>query len=191
MDFRFTPEQQAFRKEVRDFLEQELRQGAFQPHCDSWIEGYSPDFSRKLSQKGWIGLTWPRQYGGGGRGHMDRLVLTEELLRCGAPCGAHWFADRQVGPCIIAYGSEQQKREYLPRIIGAKMFFGLGLSEPEAGCDLAGLKTQAVEDADGFVINGQKVWTSGALLADFIYLVARTSFDPKISACLCDRAFYR
>ncbi|MEW6034571.1 MAG: acyl-CoA dehydrogenase family protein [Chloroflexota bacterium] len=177
MDFRFTREQEEFRNEVRTFLEEELKQGSFQPRCDAWIEGYSPEFSRKLSRRGWIGLTWPREYGGGGKGHIDRLILTEELLRYGAPCAAHWFADRQVGPCLLAYGSEQQKREYLPRIIAAEMFFGLALSEPEAGSDLASLKTSATEKDDCFVLNGQKVWTSGAHHFTHCYVVART--DPQ------------
>ncbi|MDO8473724.1 MAG: acyl-CoA dehydrogenase family protein [Dehalococcoidia bacterium] len=178
MDFAFTAEQEQFRKEVRGFLEAELRSGAFVPQTDGWIGGFSPEFSRKLAQRKWIGLSWPKEYGGGGRGHLDRLILTEELLRCGAPCGAHWFADRQVGPCILAYGSEEQKRDYLPRIMRAEMFFGLGLSEPESGSDLASVKTSAVDSGDHFTVNGQKVWTSLAHYATHIYLVVRT--DPTV-----------
>ena len=174
MDFAFTPEQEDLRRQVRNFLEEEIGKGSFEPQCDAWILGYSPEFSRKLAQRGWIGLSWPKEYGGGGRGHFDRLVVTEELLRFGAPCGAHWFADRQVGPCLLAYGSEEQKREYLPGILRAEAFFGLGLSEPESGSDLASLKTSAVEDGDSFVVNGQKVWTSQAHHATHCYLVVRT-----------------
>lgn len=174
MDFAFSPEQEEFRKEVRSFLEGELRSGGFEPRCDGWIGGYSPEFSRKLAQKGWIGLSWPKQYGGGGRSHLDRLILTEELLRYGTPCGLHWFADRQVGPCIIAYGSDEQKREYLPPITRAEMSFGLGLSEPGAGSDLASLRTSAVESGDVFIVNGQKVWTSLGHLVTHMYLVVRS-----------------
>lgn len=174
MDFAFSAEQEQFRGEVRGFLEAELRSGTFVPQTDGWLGCFSPQFSRKLAEKKWIGLSWPKEYGGGGRGHLDRLILTEELLRIGAPCGAHWFADRQVGPCIISYGSEQQKRDYLPRIMRAEMFFGLGLSEPESGSDLASVRTSAVDSGDHFIVNGQKVWTSLAHHATHIYLVVRT-----------------
>ncbi|MBI2858514.1 MAG: acyl-CoA dehydrogenase family protein [Chloroflexi bacterium] len=178
MEFRFTNEQEQFRTRVREFLESELHAGAFEPICDGWISGYSPEFSRKLAGRGWIGLNWPEQYGGGGKGHLDRLILTEELLRYGAPCGLHWFADRQVGPCLLAYGSEDQKKEYLGKIMRAEISFGLGLSEPGAGSDLASVKTMAVETADCFVVNGQKVWTSLAHKATHMYLVCRT--DPNV-----------
>lgn len=178
MDFRFTPEQESFRKEVRDFLESEMAKGIFKPRCDAWIIGHSPEFSRKIGEKGWIGMTWPKEYGGQGRSYLDRLVLTEELLRYGAPVAAHWFSDRQIGPSIITYGTEEQKKEFLPKIINGEIYFGLGMSEPEAGSDLAALNTRAVEDENGFVLNGQKVWTSGAHSFNYIYLVVRT--DPDV-----------
>lgn len=177
MDFRFTEDQERVRREVRDFLEGALRQGSFEPRCDAWIEGYSPEFSRKIAQRGWIGLTWPKEYGGQGRSYLDRLVLTEELLRYGAPVAAHWFSDRQIGPSIIAHGSEEQKQEFLPRIVRAEAFFGIGMSEPGAGSDLASLQTRAIEEGDYYVINGQKVWTSGAQHFTHCYLVTRT--DPE------------
>jgi len=180
MDFRFTEEQEQFRQEIREFLDGELAAGSFRPQCDAWIEINDPGFSRKLAQQGWIGLTLPTEYGGGGRGPLDRLVLTEELLRYGAPCGAHWFTDRQVGPCLVAYGTEEQKKEYLPRICRAEITFALGLSEPEAGSDLASAKTQARLDGDHYIINGQKVWTSAAHHQTHLYLLARTDPDaPK------------
>ena len=180
MDFRFTAEQEVFRKEVRDFLEEELRQGSFETKGDAWIEGYLPELSRKMAQRGWIGLSWPKEYGGQGRSYLDRLVLTEELLRYGAPVAAHWFSDRQIGPSIIAHGSEEQKQEFLPTIVRAEVFFGIGMSEPEAGSDLASLKTRAAEDGDYYVVNGQKVWTSGAQHFTHCYLVVRTDPDVKI-----------
>ncbi len=179
MDFRFTPEQEAFRKEVRDFLEAERKNGVYETRCDAWIIGHDPAFSKKIAAKGWIGMTWPKQYGGQGRSYLDRLVLTEELLRYGAPVAAHWFSDRQIGPSLIAFGTEEQRKELLPLIIRGELYFGLGMSEPEAGSDLASLKTKAVEEADCFVINGQKVWTSGAHSFNYIYLVVRT--DPNVA----------
>jgi Acyl-CoA dehydrogenases len=179
MDFSFTEEQKKFREEIRRFLEGEIRQGAFEPNCDVWMTGNSPEFSRKVAQNGWIGLTWPKEYGGQGRSNIDRLVLTEEMLRYGAPTACHWFADRQVGRAILAYGTEEQKREFIPKIVRGDAFFAVGMSEPEAGSDLASLQTRAVEDGDYYIINGQKVWTTGQF-RNYIYLVARTdSQAPK------------
>lgn len=180
MDFKFTEEQEAFRKEVRDFLEEELSKGTFQPSCDGWIQGYSPEFTKKVAKRGWIGLTWPKEYGGKGRSNTDRLILTEEMLRYGAPAACHWFADRQIGRAILAYGTEEQKQELLPKILRGEAYIGLGMSEPEAGSDLASLKTRAVEDGDYYVIDGQKMWTSCARFMTHVYLVARTDPDaPK------------
>jgi alkylation response protein AidB-like acyl-CoA dehydrogenase len=180
MDFKFTEEQEAFRQEVRNFLEEELRQGSFTPSCDAWIQGYSPEFTKKVAEKGWIGLTWPQEYGGQGRSNIDRLILTEEMLRYGAPTACHWFADRQIGRSIIAFGTEEQKKELLPKILRGEAYVGLGMSEPEAGSDLASLKTRAVEDGEEYVIDGQKMWTSCAGFMNYIYLVARTDPDsPK------------
>lgn len=177
MDFEFTEEQERFRQEVRNFLEEELRQGSFQPSCDAWIQGYSPEFSKKVAQQGWIGLTWPKEYGGQGRSNIDRLILTEEMLRYGAPAACHWFADRQIGRSIIAFGTEEHKKKLLPMILRGEAYIGLGMSEPEAGSDLASLQTRATEDGDDYIIDGQKMWTSCAKFMNYIYLVART--DPE------------
>ena len=180
MDFKFSPEQEAFRKEVSDFLEEEIRNGTFQPMCDGWIQGYSPEFTRKMAARGWIGLSWPRECGGQGRSETDRLILTEELLRYGAPAACHWFADRQIGRSLIAHGTEEQKQELLPLILKGEAYIGLGMSEPEAGSDLASLQTRAVEDGDDYIIDGQKMWTSCARFMTHVYLVARTDPDaPK------------
>ncbi len=190
MDFRFTPEQEDFRKEVRGFLESEKQKGAYETKCDAWIIGHDPEFSKKVGARGWIGMTWPKAYGGQGKSYLDRLVLTEELLRYGAPVAAHWFSDRQIGPSLIAFGTEEQKKEFLPRIIRGELYVGLGMSEPGAGSDLASLKTRAVEEGDHFIVNGQKVWTSGAHSFNYIYLVVRTDANvPKhkgISELLVD-----
>lgn len=176
MDFRLTAEQEKFRGEVRQFLEGEIKQGLWQPTCDAWIMGHDPQFTKRVAQKGWIGLTWPKEQGGQGRSFVDRLILTEEMLRYGAPAACHWFADRQIGGAVVHYGTEEQKKELLPMILKGEAYVGLGMSEPEAGSDLASLKTKATEDGDSYIIDGQKVWTSGSSHMNWIYLVART--DP-------------
>jgi len=180
MDFRLSEEQEKFRQEVRDFLEGEIKQGLWQPSCDAWIMGHDPEFSKRVAAKGWIGLTWPKEYGGQERSFVDRLILTEEMLRYGAPAACHWFADRQIGGAIVHYGTEEQRKELLPKILKGEAYVGLGMSEPDAGSDLASLKTKAVEDGDYYVIDGQKTWTSGGSHMNWIYLVARTDPDaPK------------
>jgi alkylation response protein AidB-like acyl-CoA dehydrogenase len=177
MDFRLSEEQEKFRQEVRDFLEGEIKQGLWEPSCDAWIMGHDPEFTKRVSQKGWIGLTWPKEYGGQGRSFVDRLILTEEMLRYGAPAACHWFADRQIGGAIVHYGTDEQKKELLPMILRGEAYVGLGMSEPDAGSDLASLKTKATEDGEEFIIDGQKTWTSGGSHMNWIYLVART--DPE------------
>lgn len=179
MDFRFTAEEEAFRYDVQTFLDEALPEQPALPE-DGWIIGFDKAFSKKLGAQGLIGLTWPKEFGGQGRSYMDRLILTEELLRRGAPVAAHWLADRQMGPSILHYGSPEQKADLLPGIISGDLVFCIGMSEPGAGSDLAGLQTKAEEDGDDFVLNGQKIWTSFAHLADYCYLVARTNQDvPK------------
>jgi len=178
MDFRLTEEQENFRKEVRDFLEGEIKQGLWEPTIDAWIMAYDPAFTRRVAARGWIGLTWPKEYGGQGRSFVDRLILTEEMLRYGAPAACHWFADRQIGGSILKYGTEEQKQNLLPKIVKGEMYVGLGMSEPEAGCDLASLKTRAIKKDDHYVIDGQKTWTSGGRHMNYLYLLART--DPNV-----------
>ncbi|HJR03047.1 MAG TPA: acyl-CoA dehydrogenase family protein [Methylomirabilota bacterium] len=180
MDFELTPEQEAFREEIRSFLRAELADEPGRVREDGWVVGFSRAFSEKLGKRGWLGLTWPRQYGGQARSVLERLILTEELLRAGAPVAAHWLGDRQVGPSILRFGTEEQRREILPRITSGAIVFCVGLSEPDAGSDAAAVTTRAVEDGDGFVLRGQKIWTSFAHQADYCYLVARTDASgPK------------
>ena len=178
MDFRLSKEQEKFRQEIRDFLEGEIKQGLWEPSCDAWIMGHDPEFTKRVSQKGWIGLTWPKEHGGQGRPYIDRLILTEEMLRYGAPAACHWFADRQIGGAIVHYGTDEQKKELLPMILKGEAYVGLGISEPDAGSDLASLKTKATEDGDSYIIDGQKTWTSGGGSMNWIYLVGRT--DPDV-----------
>ena len=165
MDFRFTTEQEAFRQEIRAFVRTALPEP---PDIleDAWIVGFDRVFSKKLAAHGWIGLTWPRAHGGQGKSYLDRLILTEELLRHGAPVAAHWLGDRQMGPAILRHGTPEQKAKFLPGIISGDLVFCIGMSEPGAGSDLAGLQTKAVEDGDTYVLSGQKIWTSFAHLAD-------------------------
>ena len=177
MDFSFTEEQNEFRQEVRKFLEGEIKKGYWQPACDAWIQCFDPGFTKRVAQRGWIGITWPKEYGGQERSHTDRLILTEEMLRYGAPAACHWFGDRQIGGCILSFGSEELKKEFLPRIAQGEAYFGLGMSEPGAGSDLASLQTRAVEDGDYYVINGQKTWASCASFAHYFDVYVRT--DPE------------
>jgi acyl-CoA dehydrogenase len=147
--------------------------GRFQPMCDAWLRGYDIEFSRELARRGWIGLTWPREYGGD-RSNLARLVVTEELLRVGAPVAAHWIADRQIGPAILRHGTPRLCREFLPRIAAADVTFCLGMSETDAGSDLAAVRTAATRDGDDWRITGAKVWTSNAHRSSHAYVLART-----------------
>lgn len=163
------------RFEVREFLEEELLAGTFQPRCDSWLGSYSAEFSKKLGDKGWLGMTWPKKYGGHERSSLERFVLTEELLAAGAPVSAHWFADRQTGPLLLKYGTEQQRMAFLPKMAKGELFFAIGLSEPNSGSDLASISTRAKKVGDKWVINGSKIWSSGAHHAHFMVVLLRTS----------------
>jgi alkylation response protein AidB-like acyl-CoA dehydrogenase len=177
VDFSFTEEQNKFRQKVQNFLEEEIKKRYWEPACDAWIQSFDPEFTKRVAQKGWIGLTWPKEYGGQERSYMDRLILTEEMLRYGAPAACHWFGDRQVGGAILSFGSDELKKGFLPRIVQGEAYFGLGMSEPGAGSDLASLQTRAVEDGDYYVINGQKTWTSCASFAQYFDVYARTDPD--------------
>lgn len=176
----FTQEQEQFRLDVRTFLKDELAKGTFTPKCDSWLSGDDPEFSRLIGQKGWIGLTWPKRYGGQERSTIDRYILTEEFLAVGAPVAAHWFADRQTGPLLLRYGTEEQREYFLPKIVKGECYFGIGLSEPNSGSDLASVSTRAEKVEGGWIVNGQKIWTSNAHLCHYMVTLVRTSpFDGK------------
>ncbi|HEY7270442.1 MAG TPA: acyl-CoA dehydrogenase family protein, partial [Dehalococcoidia bacterium] len=163
MRFRFSPEDEAFRSDVREFIRAELpkvRQGE--------------SFTKKLVQKGWLTMSWPKEYGGQEANHIRQLVYNEEMSYNRAP-GTTMGIDR-VGPTIILFGTEEQKAEFLPRIARDDITWCQGFSEPGSGSDLASLQTKAVEDGDQFVVNGSKIWTSNAQNADYMILLART--DP-------------
>ncbi|UOQ94864.1 acyl-CoA dehydrogenase family protein [Halobacillus shinanisalinarum] len=171
----FTEEQETFRNEVRQFIKSEKE--TFESQVDSWLSGYSPEFSQKLGKKGWIGMTWPKQYGGKERSSLERYIVIEELLAAGAPIAAHWFADRQTGPLFLKFGTDEQKEFFLPKIAEGTCYFSIGLSEPNAGSDLAAISTKAERTENGWVLNGMKIWTSGAHLSDYMIVLCRTS--PK------------
>jgi alkylation response protein AidB-like acyl-CoA dehydrogenase len=182
MDFTFTREQERFRRQVRDFLEAELEADTFSVHSGGLVGESSQAFSRKLAQRGWIGLTWPRQYGGQGRSYVDKMILMEELFKVQAPIGYHFLGDRQVGPALMKFGSDWQREYFLPRIVQAEddTNFCLLFSEPNAGSDLAAVSTKAVRDGDYYTINGQKIWTSRGHLAAYGWLLAKTDFDSSV-----------
>ncbi len=168
------PEAEALRREVRAFLLDAIPKDKAPERFKSWGT-FSPDFSKQLGSRGWIGLTWPKEYGGGGRTQLERYVLTEELLANGAPAGAHWVADRQSGPLVLRFGTEAQKRKFLPPITRGESYFCIGMSEPDSGSDLASVRTRAEPVAGGFKINGTKLWTSGAHHCHFMIALCRTS----------------
>ncbi|SNR64704.1 acyl-CoA dehydrogenase family protein [Actinomadura mexicana] len=161
----------ALRARVREFL----AETPFTARCDSWLTGADPAFSRLLGERGWLGMTLPERYGGHGRSPLERFVVVEELLAAGAPVGAHWIADRQTGPSILAHGTEEQKRRFLPAIARGECFFAIGMSEPDSGSDLASVRTRAERDGGGWRLHGAKVWTSGAHLAHALLVLARSA----------------
>ena len=164
------------RAEVREFLAAEIAAGSFEPRCDTWLSGVDPAFSRKLGERGWLGMTWPKEYGGHERSALERYAVTEELLAAGAPVAAHWIADRQSGPNLLRYGTEQQRKEILPKIVAGECYFVIGMSEPDSGSDLASIRTKATRNADGdWVVDGAKVWTSNAHRSHYSITLVRTS----------------
>jgi acyl-CoA dehydrogenase len=163
------------RGEVRRFLADELAAGRFVPRCNAWMEGHDPGFSSRLGARGWIGMTWPKRYGGEARSALERHIVGEELLAAGAPVAAHWFADRQVGPQLLSFGTEMQRQRFLAPIARGECFFAIGMSEAEAGSDLAAVRTRAERRSAGWSLRGAKIWTSNAHLSDFMITLCRTS----------------
>jgi acyl-CoA dehydrogenase len=163
------------RSAVREFIAEELSTGSFEPQCDAWLSGWDEAFSRRLAAHEWIGTTVPTKYGGGGRTTAERYVIVEELLAAGAPVAAHWVADRQVAPVLLRFGTEEQRRRYLPAICKGECYFAVGMSEPDAGSDLASLRTRADRVAGGWRIYGTKVWTTGLQRASGFVALVRTS----------------
>lgn len=167
-------EEEELRSEVREFLEETLPRGSYRPGLGA-DAGHSPEFSRKLAQKGWVGMAIPPEYGGHGRTPVDRFIVVEELLAAGAPIFAHWVADRQTAPTLLAYGTEEQRRRFLPAIARGECFFSIGMSEPDSGSDLASVRSTATKIDRGWLLSGTKIWTSGAHLNHYFVVLCRTS----------------
>jgi len=165
---------ESIRGELRAFIQNEIAALAPATRARSWM-GFDADFSRKLAQRGWVGLTLPQQYGGAGLDAFSRFVVAEELLNAGAPVSAHWIADRQSGPLILKYGSEAQRRFYLPRICRGEAFFCIGMSEPNSGSDLASVASRAQRNPHGWLLNGRKIWTTNAYRSHYMIALVRTS----------------
>jgi 3-oxocholest-4-en-26-oyl-CoA dehydrogenase alpha subunit len=164
----------ALQREVREFLAAELPRGSFSPGLGMGATR-DPAFSRKLAQRGWLGMALPKRYGGQERGAVERFIIVEELLRWGAPIGHHWVADRQSGPVINRFGTEAQKQRFLPPICRGELGFSIGMSEPDSGSDLASVRTRATKVDGGWRVSGTKIWTSGAHENDWFIVLARTS----------------
>src|SRR4051812_2100488 len=176
----YPPEAEAFRAEIRQWLEDNLPEGWFDPGFELKGEArrqFNEAWVKKLYAGGWICASWPQEYGGKGLTTIQQVVLNEEFSRAGAPMRADFFGDTLVGPTILQWGTEEQKKEFLPKILSGQISWCQGFSEPDAGSDLAGLKTRAELDGDEWVINGQKIWTTQAQYADYVFLLART--DPN------------
>lgn len=165
---------EALRRDVRVFLKEALRDLPADVRSRSWL-GYDLGFSRALARQGWVGLTLPVRYGGGGRSSFARFVLSEELLAAGAPVAAHWIADRQTSQLILRFGSEAQRQFFLPKIVACDIVFCIGMSEPDTGSDLASVRTRAIPTDRGWLLNGRKIWTTNAHRADYMCALVRTS----------------
>ena len=176
MDFSFTPEEQAFRKEVRKFLRKEWSENPdVVEGSPEWWE-IEKDMRKKLAQKGWLAMSWPKKYGGLDASVMQQAIFADEWSYAQAP-GRDGEGIGYIGPAIMVHGTEEQKVRHLGGIARGEVVWCQGYSEPEAGSDLASLKTRAVKTGDDYIVNGQKIWTSQAHHADWILLLART--DPE------------
>jgi alkylation response protein AidB-like acyl-CoA dehydrogenase len=189
MDFSLSPEELAFKKEVNDWLDEHMKELP-----DWWVRNdgsgpepeseenqrFSMEWHKKLYDAGFIGIAWPKEYGGRGATIMEQVIFNEEMAKRHAPTGAGGLGVGWAGPTIIAAGTEEQKKRFLPKILSGEESWCQAFSEPGAGSDMANIQTKAVEDGDYYVVNGQKVWTTGGMRADWAILLARTDFNPDI-----------
>jgi alkylation response protein AidB-like acyl-CoA dehydrogenase len=175
MDYVIDPQLQALGDEARSVGRRAAAK--FEMPEDSWLIGNDRSFSRELAERGWIGMTWPVEHGGQGRTALERFMVVEGLISTGAPIASSWFADRQIGPTLLQFGTDEQRTRWLPGIVDGSAQWSIGMSEPDAGSDVASIRTRAARDGDRWIVNGQKIWTSGAADADWIYLIARTDPD--------------
>ena len=172
------PEAETLRGEVREFLRENVGEGAPHERTRTW-GGFDREFSLKVGARGWIGMLWPKQYGGHERSALERYVMLEEMLAGGAPVSAHWVADRQSGPTVLRFGTEAQKQKIVPGIVRGELAFAIGMSEPDSGSDLASVRTRATKVDGGYLVNGTKVWTSNAHLSDYLIALFRTQVVPE------------
>ncbi|WP_028226355.1 acyl-CoA dehydrogenase family protein [Paraburkholderia ferrariae] len=163
----------ALREEVREFLIKNLSSIPMHMRARSW-HGFDAEFSRKVAERGWVGMTWPKKYGGQERTMLERYVVLEEMVAAGAPVNAHWTGDRQSGQLLLRYGTDHQKESILPKVARGEIFFCIGMSEPDAGSDLANIRTRATRAPGGWIVNGTKIWTSGAHQKHYMIMLART-----------------
>jgi acyl-CoA dehydrogenase len=182
------PEITAERQRVRAFIREATASGLMTPECDSWLSGFSPAFSREAGRRGWIGMTWPRRYGGRETSPSARFAVVEELLAAGAPVAAHWFSDRQIGPSLLRHGTPEQRDAFLPPMARGELWFCIGMSEPDSGSDLGSVRTRATRATrsgrEGWIVNGSKIWTSHAQHAHHMLALVRTGAagePPKTS----------
>ncbi|MPY93991.1 MAG: acyl-CoA dehydrogenase [Acidimicrobiia bacterium] len=184
MDYTLAPDLVALRAEAVEVAEAAV--AGREVKEDSWLVGNDAEFARELGRRGWLGMTWPKEHGGHGRTKLERFVVFEALISHGAPLASAWFADRQIGPTLLQYGSDEQRRAHLPGLVSGEVMWSIGMSEPDAGSDVASIRTRAVADGDSFVVEGQKIWTSGAAQSDYCYLIARTDPDARPHAGLSE-----
>lgn len=162
------------RTEVREFLAAEIANGVFTPTSDSWMSAADLAFTRKLAERGWLGMTIPKEYGGQGCSALERFVVVEELVAAGAPIAAHWIGDRQIAPGLVNHGTEDQRRRFLPGMCSGDLVFAIGMSEPDTGSDLASVRTKGIRVDGGWSVTGTKIWTSGAHIAQALMALIRT-----------------
>jgi len=172
---RLPPAAQAMRERVRRFLDAAAGDGVFVPHAPDAAGGHSPEFSRRCGAAGFIGMTWPQALGGHGLSHLERYVVTEEMLAVSAPVRAHWVADRQSGPLLIRYGHPSVQQRVLPCIVRGECYFCIGMSEPDSGSDLFSARSTATPADGGWRVNGRKLWTSNAHCSHYMIALLRTS----------------
>ena len=176
---RLPPETEKLRQEVRAFIAEEIAAGTFSPRMGLDGEAFNREFSKKVGERGWIGMTWPKKYGGSERSFLDRYVVTEEFRAVTAPTWAHFVADRQSGPILMKYAPEDLKMDILPRICRGELSFCIGMSEPGSGSDLFAASSKAEKVSDGWRLNGAKIWTSNAHQSDYMIGLFRTSPPTK------------
>jgi alkylation response protein AidB-like acyl-CoA dehydrogenase len=175
LDFDWPDELEQLSLEAREVGQKAV--ASLESRENSWMNGFSKSFALELGRRGWLGMTLPREDGGHGRSPLERFAVYETLIGLGAPIASAWFGDRQVAPSLVAFGTPEQRERFLPDLIAGNATWCIGMSEPDAGSDLASLRTNARRTDGGYLVNGLKTWTSFGEVADYCYLICRTSVD--------------